>query len=98
GGKVVGEVLAEEGVDAVFGIYGSIGLAIEEANRHGTKMYHFRHEQSAGFAADAYARCLRKPGVCFTSSAPGFTNIIPPIAQAHSAQSPVLLLNGQHGT
>ncbi|MFA5938957.1 MAG: thiamine pyrophosphate-binding protein [Sinimarinibacterium sp.] len=97
GGKVVGEVLAEEGVDAVFGVYGSIGLAIEEANRHGTTMYHFRHEQSAGFAADAYARCLRKPGVCFTSSAPGFTNIISPIAQAHSAQSPVLLLNGQHG-
>lgn len=97
GGKIVGEVLAEEGVDAVFGVYGSIGLAIEEANRRGTQMYHFRHEQAAGFAADAYARCLRKPGVCFTSSAPGFTNIISPIAQAHSAQSPVLLLNGQHG-
>lgn len=97
GGKVVGETLAQHGVEALFGIYGSAGLALEEANRHGVKWYHVRHEQSAGFAADAYARCLRKPGVCFTSSAPGFTNIVSPIAQAKSSLSPVVLLNGQHG-
>lgn len=98
GGKIVGETLAQHGVEALFGVYGSIGLAVEEANRHGTKWYHVRHEQSAGFAADAYARCLRKPGVCFTSSAPGFTNLVSPIAQAKSSLSPVVLLNGQHGT
>ena len=97
GGKVVGQSLKEGGVEAVFGIYGSINLAIEEANRLGVKMYHFRHEQSAGFAADAYARCLRKPGVCFSSSAPGFVNLVSPIAQAKGALSPVVLLNGQHG-
>src|SRR5208282_5836359 len=98
GGKVVGQALKQGGVDSVFGIYGSINLAIEEANRQGVKMYHFRHEQSAGFAADAYARCLRKPGVCFSSSAPGFVNLVSPIAQAKGAMSPVVLLNGQHGT
>jgi acetolactate synthase-1/2/3 large subunit len=97
GGKVVGRALKESGVEAVFGIYGSINLAIEEANRLGVKMYHFRHEQSAGFAADAYARCLRRPGVCFSSSAPGFVNLVSPIAQARGALSPVVLLNGQHG-
>lgn len=98
GAKVVGQTLKEEGVEALFGIYGSIGLVVEEANRSGIPMYHFRHEQSAGFAADAYARAARKPGVCFTSSAPGFTNLVSPIAQAKSALSPVVLLNGQHGT
>ena len=98
GGEVVGRTLAENGVEAMFGIYGSIGLALESACQRGAKMYHFRHEQSAGFAADAYARSLRKPGICFTSSAPGFTNIVSPIAQAKSALSPVILLNGQHGT
>jgi len=39
----------------------------------------------------------RKAGVCFSSSAPGFTNLVSPIAQAKSALSPVVLLNGQHG-
>ena len=97
GGKVVGRALKQGGVEAVFGIYGSINLAIEEANRLGVKMYHFRHEQSAGFAADAYARCLRRPGVCFSSSAPGFVNLVSPIAQAKGTLSPVVLLNGQHG-
>ncbi|MFC2950574.1 thiamine pyrophosphate-binding protein [Marinicaulis aureus] len=98
GGEVIGRTLKEAGVEATFGIYGSIGLAIEAASQRGVKMYHFRHEQSAGFAADAYARCLKKPGICFSSSAPGFTNLVSPIAQAQSALSPVVLLNGQHGT
>jgi thiamine pyrophosphate-dependent acetolactate synthase large subunit-like protein len=93
GEQVVGQALKEGGVDGVFGTYGSINLAIEETNRHGVKMYHFRHEQSAGFAANAYARCLRKPGVCFSSSAPGFVNLVSPIAQAKGALSPVVLLN-----
>jgi len=97
GARVVGRTLKEEGVEALFGIYGSIGLVIEEANKRDIPMYHFRHEQSAGFAADAYARASRKPGVCFSSSAPGFTNLVSPIAQAKSALSPVVLLNGQHG-
>lgn len=97
GGEVVGRALKENGVDSLFGIYGTLGLALEEACRQGVKWYHFRHEQSAGFAADAYARCLRKPGVCFSSSAPGFTNLVSPIAQAMGVQSPVVLLNGQHG-
>src|SRR5690349_3831609 len=97
GGRVIGRALAEGGVKHLFGVHGSINLAIEEANRLGVEMLHFRHEQSAGFAADAYARCLRTPGVCFASSAPGWTNLVSPIAQANGALSPVVLLSGQHG-
>jgi acetolactate synthase-1/2/3 large subunit len=97
GGQVVGRALVEGGVRHLFGVHGSINLAIEEANRLGAQMLHFRHEQSAGFAADAYARCLRRPGVCFASSAPGWTNLVSPIAQAKGALSPVVLLSGQHG-
>jgi acetolactate synthase-1/2/3 large subunit len=97
GGQVIGRTLKACGVEHVFGVHGVINLAIEESNRQGIGMIHFRHEQSAGFAADAYARCLRKPGVCFSSTAPGFTNLVSPIAQAAGALSPVVLLNGQHG-
>jgi acetolactate synthase-1/2/3 large subunit len=97
GGKVIGRALKDAGVECVFGIHGVINLAIEEACNQGIKMYHFRHEQSAGFAADAYARALRRPGVCFASTAPGFFNYGSAIAQAYSAMSPVVLLIGQHG-
>lgn len=98
GGEVVGRTLRECGIEAMFGIYGSIGLALESACQRGVSMYHFRHEQSAGFAADAYARCVQKPGLCYTSSAPGFANVVSAVAQAQSTLSPVVLLNGQHGT
>lgn len=97
GGKVIGRALKEEGIECLFGIHGVINLAIEEACNLGIKMYHFRHEQSAGFAADAYARALRRPGVCFASTAPGFSNYCSAIAQANAALSPVVLLIGQHG-
>ncbi|MBW1946170.1 MAG: thiamine pyrophosphate-binding protein, partial [Deltaproteobacteria bacterium] len=97
GGRTIGEALVEQGVECLFGIHGVINLAVEEACRLGVKMYHFRHEQSAGFAADAYARCLRKPGICFASTAPGFWNYGSAIAQANGALSPVVLLVGQHG-
>lgn len=97
GGKVIGQALKEENVECLFGIHGFMNLAIEEANTLGVKMYHFRHEQSAGFAADAYARATRRPGVCFASTAPGFTNYVSSMAQAYSALSPVVLLIGQHG-
>jgi acetolactate synthase-1/2/3 large subunit len=97
GGQVIGRALKEQDIECVFGIHGVINLAIEEACHLGIDMYHFRHEQSAGFAADAYARCLRKPAVCFASTAPGFWNYGSAIAQANGALSPVVLLIGQHG-
>lgn len=98
GGMAVGRALKEDGVECLFGIHGYINLAIEEACHLGIQMYHFRHEQSAGFAADAYARCLRKPGVCFASASAGTANYPPPLLQAKGALSPLVLLVGQHGT
>jgi len=98
GGMAVGRALKEEGVECIFGVHGYINLAIEEACRQGIKMYHFRHEQSAGFAADAYARCLRSPGVCFASASAGTANYPSSLLQARGALSPVVLLIGQHGT
>ncbi|WP_354052687.1 thiamine pyrophosphate-binding protein [Bradyrhizobium sp. LB12.1] len=35
---------------------------------------HFRHEQSAGFAADVYGRIKRKTGVCCASASGGMSN------------------------
>ena len=51
-----------------------------------------RHEQGAGFMADGYARASGRPGVAFVISGPGVTNILTPVAQAHSDSVPMLVI------
>ncbi|SRR5260370_1283903 len=82
----------------MFGIHGYINNVLEEACRLGVNNVHFRHEQSAGFAADAYGRLKRKTGVCYASSSGGMSNYLAPLSQGIGALSPMLLLVGQHGT
>src|SRR5205823_6657746 len=52
-----------------------------------------RHEQGAGFMADGYARATGKPGVCFTITGPGLTNIMTPLGQAWSDSSSILVIS-----
>ena len=52
------------------------------------------HEQSAGFAADAYAR-LNGLGCAIATSGPGATNLITPIATSFYDSAPVLYITGQ---
>jgi acetolactate synthase I/II/III large subunit len=99
GGDAVGRVLKAEGVEYVFGIVGGhlfpLLLGIVE---RGVRMIHMRHEQSGVYAAEAYARCAKNPGVCFGTAGPGMTNMLTGIAQACQGHSPVLCLLGQHFT
>ena len=96
GGRVIGDALIEEGVECLFGVHGAQWGSIEEACRRGAKLYHFRHEASAGFAADAYARCTRKPGVCFVSMAAGVANMVAPLYHARGCLSPIVVMMSQH--
>ncbi len=98
GGRSIARALVDNGVQHIFGIHGYINPVIEEACRLGVKMYHFRHEQSAGFAADAYGRIVRKPAVCFASASAGMANYLGALSQGKGALSPIVLLVGQHGT
>jgi len=98
GARAAAQALIENGVTDLFGIHGYINPIIEEACILGARMWHFRHEQSAGFAADAYARVLRKPGVCFASASAGMANYLGALSQGIGALSPIVLLVGQHGT
>jgi acetolactate synthase-1/2/3 large subunit len=99
-GKQVARVLKEEGVEYMFGIGGGhitpliVGFGIEA----GVKLVHCRHEQAAGYAADAYARASGKVGVCFGTAGPGMTNMVSAIAQAYWCKSPVVAFFGQHDT
>jgi acetolactate synthase I/II/III large subunit len=98
GARASAQALIDNGVTDLFGIHGYINPIIEEACVLGARMWHFRHEQSAGFAADAYARMLRKPGVCFASASAGMANYLGALSQGIGALSPIVLLVGQHGT
>lgn len=98
GGQAVARALRDNGVTELFGVHGYINPVIEEACRLGVRMWHFRHEQAAGFAADAYARTARKPGVFFASASAGMANCLSSLSQGIGARSPMVLLVGQHGT
>jgi acetolactate synthase-1/2/3 large subunit len=98
GGRAVARALVDNGVTDMFGIHGYINNVVEETCRLGVNNVHFRHEQSAGFAADAYGRLKRKAGVCYASSSGGMSNYLAPLSQGIGALSPMLLLVGQHGT
>lgn len=98
GARAVARALADNGVTELFGVHGYINPVIEEACRLGLRMWHFRHEQAAGFAADAYARTARKPGVFFASASAGMANCLSSLSQGIGARSPMVLLVGQHGT
>lgn len=82
------------GVERVFGIPGVHTIALydglaDSAIEHVTP----RHEQGAGFMADAYARVSGKPGVCFVITGPGLTNIATAMAQAYSESIPMLVIS-----
>lgn len=98
GARVIAQALIDNGVTDLFGVHGYINPVIEEACNLGARMWHFRHEQAAGFAAEAYGRITRKPGVAFASASAGMANYLSSLSQGIGTHSPMLLLVGQHGT
>ncbi|WP_219418025.1 thiamine pyrophosphate-binding protein [Pseudonocardia nigra] len=94
GGAAVVETLAAHGVDTVFGIPGTHNL---ELYRHlagaGITPVTPRHEQGAGYAAEAYARVSGRPGVVVTTSGPGLTNAMTAAATAYAESQPVLVVS-----
>jgi acetolactate synthase-1/2/3 large subunit len=54
-----------------------------------------RHEQSAAFAAEGWAKVTRTLGVCALTAGPGVTNGMSALASASQNHSPVLVLGGR---
>lgn len=63
-----------------------------------TKIISMHHEQATAFAADAYGRATRRPGVAFATSGPGATNLVTGIASCYFDSSPALFITGQVNT
>ena len=97
GGQVVGEILKDHGVKYVFGIPGTYVWGLETGfHDHGIRSIHTRQQQGAAYAADAYARCTRSPGVCFGNGSIGVMDSLSGINQAWLARAPVIGLFGMH--
>jgi len=65
------------------------------AERRGIPMLDVRHEQTAGFAAEGWAKITRRCGVAAITAGPGVTNAMSAIAAARQNDSPVLFLGGR---
>src|ERR1700683_4731989 len=89
--------LEAAGVRHVFGIPGVHNLALYRALQSSSlRLVTGRHEQGLGFMADGYARVSGRPGVCFTISGPGLSNITTALGQAYGDSIPLLVISSQN--
>lgn len=94
--EAIVKVLEESDIRFVFGLPGTPTLPFYDA-LYSSKIRHIltRHEQSASYMADAYAKVTGNMGVCDGSIGPGATNLTTGIATAWTDNSPVLVITGQ---
>jgi acetolactate synthase-1/2/3 large subunit len=95
GGDLFAETLAKAKVNHVFALHGGhLEALLKGCLDNDIALHDFRHESSAGHAADAYARASRNVGVCVITAGPGFTNAVSAIVNAYLDCSPVLFVIG----
>ena len=97
GAQALTRSLLREGVEVVFALP---GVQIMEAfnalyDEPSLRLVLVRHEQSAAYMADGYARTTGKPGVAMVVPGPGALNATAALGTAFASSSPVMLISGQ---
>jgi acetolactate synthase-1/2/3 large subunit len=106
GAEMLVQVLADEGVDTIFGYSGGAILPTYDAifrfnaeNSRGGKepmpLIVPANEQGAGFMAAGYARACGRPGVVVVTSGPGATNCVTPVRDCMADSVPIIVICGQ---
>lgn len=103
GADMVMQVLADEGVDTIFGYSGGAILPTYDAvfrwNRshpdQEIRLIVPANEQGAGFMAAGYSRASGKVGVSLVTSGPAATNSVTPIRDCMADSIPMILICGQ---
>src|SRR5579871_4013734 len=106
GAEAVIQVLADEGVGAVFGYsggailptYDAIFTFNERQRGRGARQLPLivpANEQGAGFMAAGYARSSGRVGVCLVTSGPGATNTVTPVRDCMADSVPIVVICGQ---
>jgi acetolactate synthase-1/2/3 large subunit len=96
------QVLADEGVDTIFGYSGGAILPIYDAVFRYNQEHHSAmplivpaNEQGAGFMAAGYARASGRVGVALVTSGPGATNTVTPVRDSLADSVPIVVICGQ---
>ena len=109
GARMIMQVLADEGVTAIFGYsggailptYDAVFLYNEQCARLGEPQIPLivpANEQGAGFMAAGYARASGRVGVCLVTSGPGATNTVTPVRDCMADSVPIVVICGQVAT
>src|SRR6201996_5685859 len=95
GFHLVVDALKANDIDTIYGI---VGIPITDlartAQASGIRYIGFRQETSAGNAAAAAGFLTGRPGVCLTTSGPGFLNGLPALANATTNCFPMIQISG----
>jgi acetolactate synthase-1/2/3 large subunit len=96
GGRLIAKRLRAHGVSRLFSLSGGHLFSIYDGcKEEGIGIVDVRHEQSAAFAAEGWAKATREPGVCALTAGPGVTNGMSAMASALQNGSPMLVLGGR---
>jgi acetolactate synthase I/II/III large subunit len=96
GGKLIAQRLKAHGISHLFTLSGGHLFSMYDgAVAEGIEIIDTRHEQTAAFAAEGWAKVTRTPGVCALTAGPGVTNGMSAIGSAQSNGSPMLVLGGR---
>src|SRR5215208_4445340 len=93
GAQLAVRALEDEGVDMAFGLPGVHNLALwQGVGESGIRLVGVRHEQTAAYAADGYARASGRLGVALTTTGPGAANTLAAVGEAWASRQPVLVI------
>jgi len=95
-GELVALALKQAGVSHLFTLNGGhIWPVLTGAAEHGIRVIDVRHEQSAAFAAEGWAKVTRECGVAAVTAGPGVLNSASALAQAQGNDSPMFVIGGR---
>ncbi len=96
GGRLVAKRLRAHGVTKLFTLSGGHLFSIYDGCREeGIDIVDVRHEQTAAFAAEGWAKATREPGVCALTAGPGVTNGMSAMGSALMNSSPIVVFGGR---
>jgi thiamine pyrophosphate-dependent acetolactate synthase large subunit-like protein len=96
GGRLVARTLRSRAVSHLFTLSGGHLFSIYDGcKEEGIAVVDTRHEQSATWAAEGFAKATRRVGVCALTAGPGVTNGMSAIAGAQANGSPICVLGGR---
>jgi acetolactate synthase-1/2/3 large subunit len=107
GSEMIVQILADQGVDVIFGYSGGAILPtydavfrfnaehIDEDGSEPMPLIVPANEQGAGFMAAGYARASGHVGVVMVTSGPGATNTVTPVRDCMADSTPIVVICGQ---